>query len=160
MGHSRAWHWRLARPERSRRDFTVQLTSRHRLALVVACVATASAPLASAITGGAVHTGFLGEWVPAAATCTSPLKLVIGANRVAFTSGADRAEYTKLEQCFSCAGQGVEGVTMLSTDAMGDSPFMITLDESRKRRTSMTVDLDKKLAARFPFGTKSLKKCP
>ncbi len=138
----------------------MQLTSRHHLALVVACVGTALAPLASAITGGAVHAGFLGEWVPATATCTSPLKLVIGANRVAFVSGADRAEYTRLEQCFSCAGQGVEGVTLLSTDAMGDSPFMITLDESHKRRTSMTIDLDKKLAARFPLGTKPLKRCP
>ena len=50
---------------------------------------------------------------------------------------------------------------MLSTDAMGDSPFMITLDENKKRM-SMTVDFsnDKKLAARFPFGTKALKECP
>ncbi len=60
------------------------------------------------------------------------------------------------------SGGGVEGVTMLSTDAIGDSPFMIALDESRRNRTSMTVDLgnDRKLAARFPIGTKPLKKCP
>ncbi len=133
----------------------------HALAVFAACVAALVTVPSAAITGGQVHTGFVGEWVPAAATCTSPLRLVIAKNSVAFVSATERAQYTKLEQCFSCAGQGVEGVTMLSTDAMGDSPFMITLEENKKR-ASMTVDLsnDKKLAARFPLGTKSLKKCP
>ena len=133
----------------------------HAFAAFAACVAALVTVPSAAITGGQVHAGFVGEWVPAAATCEAPLKLVIGKNKVAFVSGAERAEYTKLEQCFSCAGQGVEGVTMLSTDAMGDSPFMITLDE-RKKRASMTVDFsnDKTLAARFPLGTKPLKKCP
>ena len=133
----------------------------HALGVLAACVAALATVPSEAITGGQVHTGFIGEWVPAAATCESPLRIVIANNSVAFVSGAQRAEYTRLEQCFSCAGQGVEGVTMLSTDAMGDSPFMLTLEE-RKKRASMTVDFsnDKKLAARFPFGSKALKKCP
>lgn len=131
------------------------------LALLAAGAAALAVGPATAITGGQVHVGFVGEWVPAAATCSSPLKLVIAKNSVAFVSGSDKAEYAKLEQCFGCAGQGIENVTMLSTDAMGDSPFMITLDE-RKKRAAMTVDFsnDKKLGARFPLGTKPLKKCP
>ncbi len=127
----------------------------------VAVVLAAGADLSHGITGGSVHAGFLGEWVPAAAGCGSPLKLVVDAASVVFVNGTQRAEFRKLDQCFSCAGRDVQGVTMLSTDAMGDSPFMITLDESRKGRRSMTVDLgnDRKLAARFPFGNAVLKRC-
>lgn len=137
-------------------------TCRQILRPVVACAMVLTGVPAAAITGGTVHAGFVGEWVPAAATCASPLKIVIAQNRVVFVSGADRAAYDRLEQCFSCAGQGVMGVTLLSTDAMGDSPFMFTLTEARKKPPSMTVDFsnDKKLGSRFPFGAKTLKRCP
>ena len=130
------------------------------LRLAFASLALAAIPSA-AITGGSVHAGFLGTWVPRAAVCTSALKLVIDVGSVSFINGAQRADYRKLEQCFSCAGHDVKGITMLSTDAMGDSPFMITLDESKRGRKAMTVDLsnDQKLAARFPFGQAGLKKC-
>ena len=130
------------------------------LHLALASLALAAIPCA-AITGGSVHAGFLGAWVPLTAACTSPLKLVIDAGSVSFVNAGRRADFRKLEQCFSCAGHDVQGITMLSTDAMGDSPFMITLDESKKGRKAMTVDLsnDQKLATRFPFGTAGLKKC-
>jgi hypothetical protein len=128
--------------------------------LAVAALALAAGP-SRAITGGSVHTGFLGVWVPASAACTSPLKLVIDAGSVAFVNGPQRVDFRSLEQCFGCAGHDVQGVTMLSTDAMGDSPFMIYLDESKKGRKAMSVDLgnDRKLAARFPFGKGGLKRC-
>ena len=115
------------------------------------------------MTGESVDVKFRGDWVPAKAACTSPLKLVIEAHAVTFVNGAQRAEFRKLEQCFSCAGgaQDIDPPTMLSTEAMGDSPWMIYLD--RKRKTpSLTVDFsnDKKLGARFPLGTAALRKCP
>jgi hypothetical protein len=72
------------------------------------------------MTGGSVAAGFRGTWVPAAAACTSPLKLVIEANVVTFVNGAQHAEYHQLEQCFTCMGRDVDKVTLLSTDAMGD----------------------------------------
>lgn len=111
--------------------------------------------------GGSVHAGLLEEWVPAAAACTSPLKLAVDAGSVTFVNGSWRAGSRKLQQCFGCAGRDVQGVTMLSTDAMGDSPFMITLDESRKGRKAVSVDFgdDKQLGARFPFGRGGLKRC-
>ena len=117
---------------------------------------------ALAMTGDNVAAPFRGEWVPAQAACTSPLKLVIDANVITFVNGTQRAEFRKLEQCFSCMGQGVEDVTLLATEAMGDGPFMITLDGRKKARPMVSVDLsnDKKLAARFPLGTAALKKCP
>jgi hypothetical protein len=112
------------------------------------------------MTGGSVAAEFRGEWVPANAACISPLRLIIEPNIVTFVKGTDRAEYRKLEQCFSCMGHDVENITLLSTDAMGDSPFTIYLDGSKKK-VKLTVDAgnDKKLQARFPFGTAALKKC-
>jgi hypothetical protein len=48
-------------------------------------------------------------------------------------------------------------LTVLSTDAMGDSPFLIYLDASKKKAT-VRIDFsnDKKLGTRFPFGTAAL----
>ena len=116
---------------------------------------------AQAMTGDSVEAKFRGEWVPAKAACTSPLKLVIEANAVAFVNGAQRAEYRKLEQCFSCMGHDVKNMTLLSTDAMGDSPWTITLDGSKKKPAlSVTLGKPEKLGARFPLGTAALRKCP
>jgi hypothetical protein len=76
-------------------------------------------------------------------------------------NGAQRAEYRQLEQCFTCMGRDVTNVTLLSTDAMGDSPFMIYLDASKKKASVRTdFSNDKQLGARFPLGTAALKHCP
>jgi hypothetical protein len=115
---------------------------------------------AHAMTGGSVAAGFRDTWVPASAACTSPLKLVIEANVVTFVNGVQRAAYRQLEQCFTCMGRDIDNVTLLSTDAMGDSPFLIYLDASKKKAT-VRIDFsnDKKLGTRFPFGTAALKQC-
>jgi len=117
---------------------------------------------ALAMTGDSVAEPFRGSWVPAKASCDSPLRLVIDAQVVTFVNGTQRAEFRKLEQCFGCMGRDVQDMTLLSTEAMGDSPFMITLDGRKKGRPALSADLgnDKKLAARFPLGSVALKKCP
>ena len=141
--------------------FTLLATLTATLAAISLCAdVTPPLPTSQTMTGGAVETKFRGEWVPAKARCTSPLRLIIGANVVTFVKDADRAEFRKLDQCFTCMGRDVENVTILSTDAMGDSPFMIYLDGSKKR-AAVTVEFpnDKKLGARFQFGTTALKKC-
>src|SRR5688572_563588 len=85
-----------------------------------------------AITGGSVDTALRGTWVPAKVACTSALKVVVEANKVTFVNGAQQQAYTKLDQCFSCAGRDVQNVIWLSTDAMGDSPFIIHFDTAKK----------------------------
>lgn len=130
-----------------------------RLVISVFVLAALTFGASQTMTGEHVATEFRGEWVPARAACTSPLKLVIEPNVVTFVKGADRAEYRKLEQCFTCAGHDVENVTLLSTDAMGDSPFTIYLDGSKKKASLSVLYNDKKLGRRFPFGTAALKKC-
>ena len=103
---------------------------------------------------------FWGEWVPAKAPCTSKLRLKLESNLVTFINGADHQEYSKLEQCYGCMGKEVEGFVWLTTDAMGDSPFTIFLDGTKKK-IALSVDFfnDKKLGKRFPFGKAELKKC-
>jgi hypothetical protein len=119
---------------------------------------------AQAMTGGSVEARFRGDWVPAKAACNSPLKLTIGANLVAFVNGGQRAEFRKLDQCFTCAAGGMTTAPQpvwLTTDAMGGSPFIVMLDGTRKA-VAVAVDFsnDKKLGARFPFGTAALRRCP
>ena len=47
------------------------------------------------------------------------------------------------------------------TYAMGDSPFMISLDASKKKAAVRTdFSNDKKLGGCLPFGTAALKRCP
>ena len=113
----------------------------------------------SALTSGGVDPAFRGQWVPAKATCESPLKVVIEANKVTLVNGAQRAEYPKLDQCFSCAGRDVDHIIWLSTDKMGDSPWIFHFDKKKKQIVSSDFSNDKKLAARFPFGNGALKKC-
>jgi len=142
-------------------SFRLLVTLTVTLAAISLCAAvTLPFSTSQTMTGGEVEAKFRGEWVPAQARCTSPLKLIIGPNVVTFVKDADRAEFRKLEQCFTCMGHDVENITILSTDAMGDSPFMIYLDGSKKR-AAVTVEFpnDKKLGARFQFGTTPLKKC-
>jgi hypothetical protein len=131
-----------------------------RIAISVLAFAALTFASPQGMTGGSVETKFRGEWVPGRAPCTSPLKLIIEPTVVTFVKGADRAEFRKLDQCFACAGHDVENVTLLTTDAMGDSPFTIYLDGSKRKASVQEVLYnDKQLAARFPFGKAALKKC-
>lgn len=122
---------------------------------------TLAGSAALAAPGDKVAAAFHGEWVPPGAACTSPLKLVIAADAVALVNGSRRTEFRKLDQCYACMGRDVRDMTLLSTEAMGDSPFMITLDARRKGKPALSVDLgnDRKLGAAYPLGTAALKKC-
>jgi hypothetical protein len=137
------------------RNLFVNLVAILSLALAVLAI-----PTPQTLTGGSVAAEFRGEWVPAKAACTSALKLIIEESTVTFVKGSDRAEYRKLDQCFTCMGKDVENITLLSTDARGDSPFIIYLDGSKKKAAvSVGFSNDKELGRRFPYGTGALKKC-
>ena len=103
------------------------------IVLSVCAFAVRASGTSQTMTGGSVALPFRGEWVPAKARCTSPLRLIIEPNTVTFVKGDDREEFRKLEQCFTCMGHDVTDVTLLSTDAMGDSPFRSTSTGRRER---------------------------
>jgi hypothetical protein len=121
-------------------------------------VANGKGEIVRPITGGSVDPALRGEWVPAKAACPSPLKVVVEANKVTFFNGAQQQAYAQLEQCFSCAGPNVQNVIWLSTDKMGDSPFIIHFDTKKRTATEVDFSNDKKLAARFPLKG-PLKRC-
>ena len=127
-----------------------------RNALVVA--GTLAAVSATAITGGQVERDLLGTWVPAKAACTSALKVVVEVDKVTFFNGAQQQVFTKLDQCFTCGGKDANNIVWLSTDAMGDSPFIMQVDTAKKQGM-IDFSNDKKLAARFPFGSAPIKRC-
>jgi hypothetical protein len=133
-----------------------------RITLGVLIAGVLAAGNTAAMTGETVAPEFRGNWVPGNAACSSPVRLEIQANAVTFVNGSQRAAYQKLEQCFSCMGRDVSGIVWLTTDAMGDSPFTIYPDSTRKKAPSIsTVEFsDKKLGQRFPFGKGPLKRCP
>jgi hypothetical protein len=126
-----------------------------RAGLILLSAIVASAAMAANST---VDAPFRGTWVPVKAACTSPVKLVIEANKVTFINGAQRAVYPKLDQCYTCMGKDVSNIVWLSTDAMGDSPFIIHLNTT-KQAVYLDTSNDKKLASRFPLGTGPFKKC-
>ena len=135
----------------------------NRIAVALLAMAGLACSAAQAMTGGSVEAKFRGDWVPAKAACNSPLRMVIDANLVAFVNGSQHQEFRKLEQCFSCEAGGMTTKPQpvwLSTDAMGDSPWTVTMDGTKKSKVVVSVALDKQLAARFPLGTAALKKCP
>jgi hypothetical protein len=72
---------------------------------------------ALAMTGDRVAVPLRGNRVPAKATCSSPLKLVTDAARVAFASGAERAERRKLEQEGHRARASISATTSSSLPA-------------------------------------------
>lgn len=123
-----------------------------------AAIALFASAAAFPITGGSVDPALRGEWVPAKAACGSALKVVVEAGKVTFFNGAQQQAYTKLDQCFTCAGRDVQNVVWLSTDAMGDSPFIIHFDTKKRTATEVDFSNDKKLAARFPLKA-PLKRC-
>lgn len=131
-----------------------------RLTVIVLLIATGAA----AMRGGSVQEKFRGTWVPGSAGCSSPLKVVIEANKVSFVNGAQRADFSRLEQCFTCEAGGMTTAAQpvwLTTDALGDSPWQLTLDDTKKGRVAVTaIYSDKKMAARFPLGSAALRKCP
>ena len=129
------------------------------MALVVGVV-VAACP-AYAMTND-VLPSFRGTWVPAAAAGISPLEVRIGAQAVTFQNGAQRVEFGKLEQCFSCMRRDVQNVTLLSTDSHGGQPEDAHAGRQEEgSRGAVDISDDRKLAARFPFARDgALRKCP
>ena len=128
---------------------------------LIVALSVAACPLALGVTLDTVEAPYRGEYVPAKASCSSPLRMLVEAKAVIFVNGSQRAEFRKLDQCLSCEGgqSNPQPITWLTTDAAGDSPFTIYIDRA-KRKLSVDLRNDKQLGARFPLGTAVLKKCP
>ena len=153
---------------------------RHRTA--VACLLAAIAPAPGTATAGPndAPASFRGAWVPAKATCDSPLRMVVGADRLTLQNGKDTEGIGGVEMAgpgyFAPGYRGIMAV--LLTEFSGDQPAVVTFNLGEKRgvaqldyapvipgkgnamQAKYNAHISKlALARRFPLDKVPLKKC-
>lgn len=121
---------------------------------------------------------FRGDWVPAGAACTSPLRFRVSATNATLVNGADKASYGDLAWPTQFFGPDYSGivVTGIPEFESGDSPFTIFFNADEHKgmaklgilqgdetpgnaRYNAIVRAAKKLNQRFPLDNVPLKKC-
>jgi len=123
---------------------------------------------------------FRGPWVPAKATCDSPIRMVVGADRLTLVNGKDTEDLGGVEMAgpgyFAPGYRGIMAV--LLTEFSGDQPAVVTFNVGEKKgatqvefapvmpgkgnaqQAKYNAHISKlDLAKRFPFDKVPLKKC-
>ena len=123
---------------------------------------------------------FRGAWVPAKTTCESPIRMVVGADRLTLQNGKDVEELGGVEMAgpgyFAPNYRGVMAV--LLTEFSGDQPAMVTFNAGEKKgvaqlefapampgkgnaqQAKYNAHISKlNLARRFPIDKVPLRKC-
>lgn len=149
----------------------------HVLVLSVVCLAGLARPAYAQ-----VPKEYVGQWVPAAAACTSPLRVIVAPASITLVNAADKESLGGIEMAgpgfFQPDYRGIQAVAITEFD--GDQPLFATFNAGEKRGvalmeyspivpgppgnkelTRMQAHLQKlNLAKRFPLGGAMLKKCP
>lgn len=138
--------------------------------------------LAARSAAAQVPAEFLGEWVPAAATCDSPARVRFEVAKITLVNGGDSESLAGIEMAgpayFAPDYQGIMAVAI--TEFSGDQPVTATFNVQEKRGVAQ-VELASptpgkapnatvaalnarftklNLAKRFPLHAVLLKKCP
>lgn len=108
----------------------------HRAGTVPLLVALSIVAGASdAATANAVPREFLGTWVPSQATCESPVRVLIAADRLTLVNGTDREALGGIEMAgpgyFPPDYRGIMAV--LITEFSGDQPVIATINPGEKK---------------------------
>ena len=138
-------------------------------------------PIASSAGPNDVPPQYQGSWVPSKATCDSPVRVVITADRLTLRNGQDTEAIGGIEMAgpgyFAHDYRGIMAV--LLTEFSGDQPAMVTFNLGEKRGVAQVdfapvvpgkanaqmakynAHISKLgLAKRFPLDKAQLKKCP
>ena len=138
-------------------------------------------PLASAAGPNGVPAQYQGSWVPGQATCDSPVRVVVSADRLTLQNGNDRETLGGIEMAgpgyFAHDYRGIMAV--LLTEFSGDQPAIVTFNPREKKGaaqvdfapvmpgkgtaqlTAYNAHISKlNLGKRFPIDKVLLKKCP
>jgi hypothetical protein len=121
---------------------------------------------------------FRGDWVPAKATCQSPLRFRIAETRMTLVNGKDSASYGDIGITHTYFGPEYQGISFVAIPELnsGNSPFTVFFNADEKKGVTrvdiyqeikgpMNAQLKaiqqaaKKLAERFPLNSVALKKC-
>lgn len=148
-----------------------------RVLLVIAAITGASGATAENL----VPAGFQGKWVPAQATCASPVAVLITADRLTLVNGNDREALGGIEMAgpgyFAPDYNGIMAV--LITEFAGQQPLTATFNVGEKKGVvqvefapvmpgasnaqlrAYNARISKlNLAKRYPLNAVPLKKCP
>jgi len=149
--------------------------------LLALCAGLGLGAAASAVdAAGVVPAEFHGVWVPAKASCDSPLRVVVASDRLTLRNGHDSEPFTGIEM----AGSGYfppnyNGImAVLITESNGDQPVTATFNLREKRgvaqvefapvlpgkgnaqQAKYNAHMSKlDLARRFPLHQAALKRC-
>ena len=141
----------------------------------------ALAGMSGAAAGNLVPAGFQGKWVPAKAACTSPVAILIAADRLTLVNGSDRQALGGVEMAGPGYFQpGYNGImAVLIAEVGGQQPLTAIFNLGEKKGVAQVefapimpgasnalsraynARISKlNLAKRFPLHSASLKKCP
>ena len=148
----------------------------------VACLlaAIALAPGTAAAGPNDAPASFRGAWVPAKATCDSPIRMLVGADRLTLQNGKDTEEIGGVEMAgpgyFAPGYRGIMAV--LLTEFSGDQPAVVTFNPGERKgvaqldyapvipgkgsamQAQYNAHISKlALARRFPLDKVPLKRC-
>ncbi len=159
------------------------LPTRHFLTRRLACTSLFALALTAAAAGPAsaqVPAEFTGDWVPAAAMCTSPARVRVEAARITVVNGADSEAFAGIEMAgpayFEPGYRGIMAVAITEFD--GHQPVTLTFNADEKKGVAQAVlsspvagnvnafgrELNARLSKlnlvkRFPLHQVPLKKC-
>lgn len=117
---------------------------------------------APALAGAApIPAAFHGTWVRGDGKCGAGASLLIEANRVSFSNGANKQNYTKLEVAPSRGGRAAPGTLEVLADLPDGSPFLLFLTPGSPPMVNLNWrPLEDQLAKRYPLAPSALKRCP
>lgn len=153
------------------------MSHRHTACVSALLVALSSATTASANT---VPAAFQGKWVPAKATCDSPARVLVAADRLTLVNAADKEAFGGIEMAgpgyFPPGYRGISAV--LFTEFSGNQPVIATFNFKERKgeaqvefaavtkgaaaaqQKAYNAQISKlNLAKRFPLNKVLLKKC-
>ena len=121
---------------------------------------------------------FQGDWVPATATCQSPVRFRVTETRMTLVNGKDSTSYGDIAITYSYFGPDYQGISVVSMPEFnsGNAPFTVFFNaDEHKGVTKLDIYQEikgptnaqvraiqaaaKKLSERFPLNRVPLKKC-
>ena len=133
--------------------------------------------LGTSASAQAIPAAFQGDWVPANASCRSPLRFRATASRLTLINGTDTQSWGNLGLPPSFFGPDYKGISVVALpDYDGEQPFIVYFNaEEKKNVTKVSIYNElkgpmnaqvaaiqgaaKRLARRFPLSDVPLKKC-
>ncbi|HET9604093.1 MAG TPA: hypothetical protein VFO96_07355 [Gemmatimonadales bacterium] len=107
-----------------------------------------------------------GDYVAATATCSSPVRLRLGVDRMTLINGRDSAVFRDLDFTSSYYGQDYQGIQFVSmpdytrsSNSADGYPFLVQFNDGERKGTLRILDPQPSLRQRFPLAERPLKPC-